>query len=355
MDLYKLDTKSKLRILKVYVNDDNLHQDSGLVDGKLTLRNKVCTPKNVGRSNETTGHQQALFQADAVIKRKLREGYSKTQQEALMNVHISPMLAHNFHDHRLKIDWATSYGNYKVDGVRGNWVKQEMISRKNKPFETIDHIVQALKPIDLMLDGEIYVSTDYTFQETVRLIKKYRPGETELLKYHAYDAILDLPYIDRFHKLEETVGDNEVVELIRPFKITSFEELENFNIESLKLGYEGSMLRWGHDGHTMNKRSDRLLKFKQFMDIDAKIIDITPNDADPTMGTPWFEYTHDEGEFDGETVIFKTGVKGSHEYRRDMLTNKQDFIGQMGSVRFFEWTDEGKARFGIFHGIHIDR
>ena len=355
MDIFKLDTKGKLRILQVYVNNDVLHQDSGIDGGKIIKREKVCTPKNVGKANETTGYQQALLQCSSVIKRKLREGYSETREEAKVNVHVSPMLAHEYSAHSKKIDWTTAYANYKLDGIRGNWLNPALISRKNKPFDTLGHITKELQNVNLILDGEIYVNTSYTFQETTRLIKKYRPGQTELLKYHVYDTILDIPYIERYNKLMETVEDLEVIDIVQPFKIRSFEELEIFNIKSLMAGYEGSMLRWGNDGYSMNKRSDRLLKYKKFLDIDAIIKAIIPNEADPTMGTPVFTYTHTEGEFDGETVIFKGGVKGGHAFRREMLENSEDYVGKLGSVRFFEWTDAGKPRFPVFHGIHIDR
>ena len=57
--LYKLDSKNKIRVWTVETEGDNLIQKSGVKDGKLVTHSKLCKPKNIGKSNETTGSQQA--------------------------------------------------------------------------------------------------------------------------------------------------------------------------------------------------------------------------------------------------------------------------------------------------------
>jgi hypothetical protein len=44
----------------------------------------------------------------------------------------------------------------------------------------------------------------------------------------------------------------------------------------------------------------------------------------------------------------------SHEDRKELLKNKQNYIGKTAEVRFFEWTDEGNPRFPIMVGIRLD-
>ena len=107
------------------------------------------------------------------------------------------------------------------------------------------------------------------------------------------------------------------------------------------------MLRTGINGYQINKRTSDLLKYKDFKDIDLKIIDITANETSIKQGTPWVEYK-------GNKV--KCGVKMSHEDREDLLTNKNLYIGQIANVRYFEETDGGNSlRFPVMIGIHGDR
>ena len=88
------------------------------------------------------------------------------------------------------------------------------------------------------------------------------------------------------------------------------------------------------------------MKVKDFIDIDAEITDITPNEKDPTHGTPHLMY-------DGK--VFKAGVKMSHDQRVELLENKDDYIGKKANIRFFEYTDDGIPRFPIMVGVHEDR
>ena len=82
MKIYKLDSKGKVRVLEVTTNEGNLIQTSGLLDGKKVEHKKLCKPKNIGKINETTEVTQSEFEAEALIVKKLREGYFKTIEEA---------------------------------------------------------------------------------------------------------------------------------------------------------------------------------------------------------------------------------------------------------------------------------
>ena len=120
-------------------------------------------------------------------------------------------------------------------------------------------------------------------------------------------------------------------------------ELHSNNISN---GYEGSIIRWGTEGYKVNGRSSNLLKYKDFQDIALKIIDITPNEANPLHGTPHFELR-------GKS--FKSGVKMSYEDREDLLQNKNKYIGKTAEIRFFEYSENGIPRFPVMVGIRLDK
>ena len=136
------------------------------------------------------------------------------------------------------------------------------------------------------------------------------------------------------------------IKLVFTKKINNKKELQEYHQKFLSEGYEGSIIRWGNEGYKPNGRSSNLLKYKDFSDMDCKIINITPNEANPLHGTPHFE-------LNGKS--FKAGVKMSHSDREDLLTNKADYIGKVANIRYFELTDDEIPRFPVMIGIHEDR
>ena len=63
--LYKPDTKGNACVWSISVNDDSYTISHGKVGGKIQDKTTICAPKNVGRSNESTGSEQALKEAEA--------------------------------------------------------------------------------------------------------------------------------------------------------------------------------------------------------------------------------------------------------------------------------------------------
>lgn len=75
IELFKTDTKDKLRVLKIYTEGAELIQESGLVDGAKVSHRKTCVGKNIGRSNETTPEAQAISEMNSKATDKRTEGY----------------------------------------------------------------------------------------------------------------------------------------------------------------------------------------------------------------------------------------------------------------------------------------
>ena len=106
------------------------------------------------------------------------------------------------------------------------------------------------------------------------------------------------------------------------------------------------MIRWGNEGYKVNGRSSNLLKYKDFIDIAAKVIDVVPSDKNPEQGVVHCEYK-------GNT--FGCGMKFSHAEREEILTNKKKYIGKTAEIRFFEFTDQGLPRFPVCVGFRLDK
>ncbi len=350
--LYKKDSKGKTRYLSIsYGDNGELIQESGVLGtDKPVIHKKICTSKNVGKSNETTPKQQAISEMKSLITEKLSEGYFVTQEGAETEEVILPMLAKDYKEHSKKIDWTGNvFIQPKLDGMRCLAIIKNGIvtlkSRDGKVIENMQHIINDLSTIkeDVILDGELYTH-GLSFQENMKLIKKYRPNETEKIKYHVYDVVSDNPF--RLRKVRGFIKGLFTCEEVSTYNIANEQSLKEWHNGNIGQGYEGSIIRHSNKPYGVNKRCDSLLKYKDFQDTALEIVDITANDSNPLHGTPHFE-------LNGKR--FKAGVKMSHEDRIDLLQNKNNYIGKTGEIRFFELTDDGIPRFPVFLGIRLDK
>ena len=357
--VYKKDSKGKIRVTEFSVDGSTIITSSGLLGGKLKETIVLCKPKNVGRSNETTGEQQAELELVSRHKKKLDEGYFNTIEEAESNLVVLPMLAHTVNLDKLvfpviaspKLDGMRCLGQADVENV-----VSDLVSRKGKKISTLDHIIVPLIKtddgirLDAWLDGELYSHED-DFQTNMSLIKKYRKGESERIKYHVYDVYIpnsSLGYTQRHKIIEDTIDSLDSNLKVVPYKIVhSIEELKYVHGEYISQGYEGTMVRIDDVPYELNKRSHSLLKYKDFIDKTYTIVDIVPDERTPTHGK--VECILDSRE------TFKCGMKMSHSAREELLTNKSDYIGLTAEVRFFEYLQSGRPRFPVCVGIRLDK
>lgn len=378
--LYKLDSKQKLRIWTVSTFNGELHQESGLINGKLAQAKPVISkPKNLGKSNETSSQEQAVLEAQSKVRKKLDEGYFETQAEAEKSDFKSPMLAKKYEEEEHKIDWTNCYVQPKSDGMRCFKEGQKMTSRKGKDISTLPHILTTFPGISDIIDGELYAH-GLDFEGNMELIKKNRPESTQI-KFHVYDIALPLPFSERSEILKTLVEANpsDAVELVPTYKVESFAEVSDYHLLFLEQGFEGTMVRWGDEGYKFNSRSSNLLKYKFFIDMACEITDILEGDKDPEQGfvecrlpeKKWLLYSKsgrildikDSKELldDGPGIIgydyprFKSGMKFGHARRQEVLRNKSEYIGTVAEIRFFQWTRIGLPRFSQCVGFRLDK
>jgi DNA ligase-1 len=368
--LYKLDTKGKLRVWQAVAMDGEIIEKSGLVDGKLVENRKMAKPKNVGKVNATTAQEQATAEIESKVTKKLREGYFKTIEEAETTVVILPMLAKTFGDHEHKITYPC-YVQPKLDGMRCLGNSAEMMSRKATPIGTMGHIQEELTKLGLpyTLDGELYAH-GLTFQENMKLIKKYRepvipdeawdpntPKAKESLlfknassvnvKYHIYDIVAPMPFDDRSTvRGSFNYGEYKYLEPVPTYEIADEAGLHAAHAKFLAQGYEGTMVRWGDEPYKVNGRSENLLKYKDFKDMAAEIVDVIPMDARPDQGLMVCKCNAGE---------FKATPKMSVIEKRQILIDKADYIGKTAEIRYFEETDKGLPRFPVYVGLRLDK
>lgn len=332
----------------------------------LVAEPSYCSPKNVGRSNETTSEQQAELEWAANIKLKLDKGYidpSGEHGEGTSSEHgyVMPMLAHKYVDKKKKFNWP-GLTQPKLDGVRALYSSENGFwTRGGKPFreEVTAHFhmsaVMEFLPENVILDGEFMMPRPYTFQETVAHCKKFREETGPLLEYHIFDMYwVGAPQYACQTRLESLQAyilnlnenhPNLSIKFVQHSLVRNEEEMFSKHAQYVEAGYEGTMLRDMDAPYLVANRSEHLLKYKDFIDEEFTIVSVKDGD----------------GKFEGAAVFIvelpngKTNEvtpRGSMEDKKFWYENFEEVaLGKALTVRFQGWTDDGKLRFPVGIGI----
>lgn len=344
---------------KVWTEDADILTEYGLIDGEKQIARKTATPKNVGRSNATTAEEQAVVEAKAMWQNRHDRRYSESVEEA-MQERIRPMLATDFAKRKDKNVTYPAYVQPKLDGVRALAFWQdgqiELMSRNGKSWRevgTVEHIATALErflPKNTLLDGEIYAHGE-TFQQTTRLVKKYRAGESEQLFLHPYDIIdrnaLETPFSERllsFSWLTEQLTPTDPVEVVSTELVNSEDEVYDYHRQFVEEGFEGAMVRLPAGIYQYGARSHDLLKVKSFLDSEYEIVGHKGGVGKFEDAVIWVCRMPD-----GQT--FDVCPKGTMEERRIWHSEGPEHYGSYLKVRYFETSEDGIPRFPVGEGI----
>jgi len=270
-------------------------------------------------------------------------------------VSIKAMLAHKYNED--KADYP-AFIQPKLDGVRCLFTAKGAFSRANNQFMNVDHITKDLKPVfdrypTLILDGELYnhgLKDD--FEKIISLVKKKKPTDddkaeaAELVQYHIYD-VASFPHatytwrMNFVNSLKNSamfrtssclcISDTQVA--------LDFDDAQKLHAKNLKLGYEGSIYR-SFEGKYKGTRSWDLMKFKDFHDAEATIIDFVAGKGkrEGTLGKFIMQ--------DHEGVVFGCPPGKGYNYAAlaEMLENAAQYIGQWATFTYFERTKAGSYR-----------
>ncbi|MCA1800175.1 MAG: hypothetical protein LC650_02670 [Actinobacteria bacterium] len=352
--LYYTNNSGKTYEWKVWADNDSIYTEYGGVGDKKQVSEKRATPKNVGRSNGTTAEEQAVLEAEALWVYNRDRKYSETLEGAQITDKLRPMLAKKLG--KLKDEMFPVHVQPKLDGVRcliqvdGDEV--EMVSRSGKPIENCDHIAAQLREMNLpptVIDGELYLH-GATFQQITKLVKKYRPGESETIDFAYYDsytkATKDLPWGTRHQFNEESLNVYSLYSTIAE----DLDQIHYAHQDALNKGFEGSIIRISNGlkdkdmAYKPGGRSSSLLKLKDFLDAEYKIVGYTDG-IGKFEGCVIYECETEDGS------TFSVVPKGTMEERRDWYNNADSDIGKLLTVRFFERTEDNIPRFPVGVGV----
>ncbi len=356
--LYKRFVNGAIQQWQIIVIDDVFFTKAGQVGGIITeSKPTCCSAKNVGRSNSTTPEEQSEIEAASKFQKKVDEGYV----ENIIDIDdpllfFKPQLAHKLMDYKDKVKYPM-LASRKLDGIRMISDLKGLTSRKGKLFVSCDHIYTILKPIfdkhpKWVIDGEIY-SHEVPFEKIVSLVRKTKPTKEDLMEsadicqLWIFDGVIDdrrATFEDRFGLIEEEikslVGITESLRFVDNEEVNNLEQIEKLHSKYVSEGYEGIILRVPNAPYE-NKRSKNLLKYKYFIDKEFTIVDIEEGSGNRSGMAGRLILRNPDSR------LFGCGIRGGEDYYRELLRNKDKYIGKQSTTRYQELTNEGIPRFPV--------
>lgn len=345
-----------------WTEGDEVVVEWGQVGGLMQVARFKCLPKNEGRSNATTAEEQAVKEAQAKWAKQRKKKYFLSPNEAVGTLNFKPMLAHEYKK-RLEAGKVTFPVDVqpKYDGVRCFAYRQGdqvlLQSRGGDPY-SVAHIQAGLSEVLLegtVLDGELYIH-GMSLQNIVSLVKRPQ-DESAQVTYCVYDVTdkndQSIPWKRRWSNLnrwffglpKQWQNLNQFISLVYTEEnVETPEAVQECHDYFVAQGYEGAIIRQHHGLYRFGHRSHELLKLKSFQDAEFLIVGWTVGKG-KFSDVPIFKcVTADGKEFD-------VAPKGTEQERARMLADADNHVGQMLTVKFFDWTDDGIPHFPV--GLNI--
>lgn len=355
--LYARTNTGAIQQWTILVKNNSYQTSFGQVDGKIQTTNWTeCFATNVGRSNERNDQEQALFEAQALWKKKKDSGYYESINDIDCSKFVEPMLAKEFEEYEDTVTYPL-YSQPKLDGIRCIVSNKGMFSRNGKEIISCPHIFAELKYIfnkfpDAVLDGELYCDKlNNDFNKICSLVKKTKPTKTEIeesanvIQYWVYDTVRSDKFFERGQWINSNVNQTEFIKIVPTAVCNNKKDLDLYYEKYLDIGYEGQMVRLNTSSYE-HKRSKTLLKRKQFQDKEYTILDVIEGEGNKKGMAGAFVFKNEIG------LPFNSNIKGNRDFLKEIWKNKNQYIGKLATVKFFNLTPDNKIpRFPYVIGI----
>lgn len=309
--LIRKDKNDRERFTDIHVED----LGDGTADIVKTSGMVGSDKVTVSRTNVKTGYEKALARAQTMWNNENTKG---TQ--------ILPMLANKWED-RQKYISTPFYVQPKLDGVRLLVSKDGCFSRTGKPVSGVEHLSKGLKKGE-WLDGECY-DPDMSFED---ITSAFKTNPTSL-KFYVFDYFdmnqPDLPFTERMKRVT-----------VETQLVHNKSDVKKYHDKFVEQGHEGVMIRDAKSTYEVGKRSNYLLKYKEFQTEEYEIVGAKTGHGRDADAVVWVCKTQDGQEF---TVR----PEGTIAQREEHYKNYKKYLGKMLTVRFQNLTALGVPRFPV--------
>lgn len=357
--LYKRTPTGTIRTWRVETDFNQWFTVTGVYgqDNDKASARKVVTQKNVGQANYRTGPQAAVDKAKSQYRTKLKEDYVESieeleEQDKIPRAMLAvPKLEKQIHYVRAAISNGRCWIQPKLDGFRCLATKDGLYTRQLRQFHTCPHIEEALQPFfkkhpDAVIDGELY-SHNMPFNKIQSLLTRENADMLEQLEvrehisYNVYDFVDDATFYVRFKKYAMDLKFVDFVNLVSTDRVSHEDDIYETQTRFVAEGYEGSMVRISKYGYEQNKRSNQLIKVKDFDDEEFEIVAVTEGQGQ------WAGAAKSMVCRDANGVTFDTGCTGTMAQLTRIYEEQEAYIGGKVTVKFHGKFPSGRPRFPV--------
>lgn len=321
--------------------------------------------------------EQAELQFKSIINKYLDKGYKKISDltktpfhdisESEMNVlvpsvktdasgFLKPMLAKDSNKCQTSILNKKLLCSRKLNGVRCLIQKGEeeihAISRGGKEYQVPTTLIR--KELEeffkehpsIILDGELY-RHGHHLQELSGIARlKEWEDRCETLEYWIYDVADSTKTFEErleiLKDLKELFSDSVKVKVLEHVETNSFKEIQDLHNKWVSEGYEGLVARKPTSTYQFGKRGSDMIKVKEYMEQEFKIIDYKDGLRDEDFC--FILETEDNKPFAAKPI-------GNRELKDQYMNDIDNIIGKFGTVKFFEWSKDGVPQQPIFQVV----
>jgi hypothetical protein len=358
--LYQRNAKGDVEQWAVSVDGPEVIFYHGKLGGKQIKHSYTAEAVNVGKANARDPKQQAEFEAKAAWQKKIdREGYQTSVEAAKIAEVLIPMKAQKF---KPKLVSFPIYVQPKLNGLRcfARCLPDGTVTLRSYGgvLWSIPHIEVALglkmNPGEIF-DGEVY-KHGVPLQTLNSWVKNTERPERLALEFHMYDYprgdIGNGTFHDRFVGLDRRLGTpDKCLYLVETKLMDSQADVDTYEKQVVGAGYEGLILRVIDGLYEFNARPKTVLKLKQFKDAQFEVIDMKSrvhklNDVECTI----CDICVCRNDINDQT--FEVVPKGTVGQKMEYWTNRESYIGQRMTVRYFERSESGIPQ-GNPVGLHF--
>lgn len=352
---------------------------TGLLDGKLT-KQPVLTI-NQGKVNRSR-EQQTQLEFRSIVNKQRDKGY-KTLQELFPD--IADQLTIDPMDHATiervlpsgktyasgvkklmlakdpktakKFSWDREWWvSRKLDGIRaGVSINEEgkltSVSRngkcmdpafekifKSKKWKSFFKKLETNESTDIMVDGELYIhGVALAVLSGLSQKDEYDELRHGDLEFWIFDFADDSRNAEERAILLNSLQDHFAVEdrirVNQQIKLSTYDSIKTMHDMWVQDGFEGAICRDATRLYGFGSRDDRMVKVKEFQDDEFEILGISEGLRPEDMVFKCA--TH-------EDKIFECKPMGKRELKFQYLRDIDNIIGKKLTVKFFNYTEEGK-------------
>ena len=343
--LYKPNKLGKTQQISISAVGSKVITTWGIVGGKQQTQEYICSSRNLGKVNETTPEQQAILEAEALVTKKLKSGYSYEISDT-PSVSL-PMKVKSYQDQLHNIEFPC-ISTEKLNGVNAMFKRTSdsltIYSRGGEVYPAIPHLEQHIH--DIMdelshneLNAELYIHGEH-LQDIQAAVKKPNSLSPKLT-CNIFD-IADSAEIYEYRrtKLMTIYNTLESIDHVSLKYIGFLTGVECHSHEQIELHYnqcmdnnlEGTVIKNFKALYQHNVRSSDMFKYKKTQDAEYQIVDCETD----KNGHPVLHCLTEEGK------LFKVKPKGTDAERKAIIANfESQYLNNWYKIEYEVFSKDG--------------